>query len=593
MDAATTSPVPRTLNKHHGATPQGAVYIGRGSPWGNPFVIGTHGDRNAVIARYQAWLGSQPELIARARRELAGKDLVCFCAPQRCHGDVLLAIANTLAADAEQAPAQHTWARHGGYEVSSHGDRRYSAFHARLRDGRTIEEVYQPALRAFDEICMTHTEGTRTVTMQSRSITQGERDRALLTAAATGNAELVRVVLSTGASPNAKMPASEWAPLHVAAANGHLDAAFALIEAGALVDAPSTSSDDRTPLFWAVVNDHVTLVDLLVRHGADVNRPARDTDGFTPLHVAARHGYRAMTEALIALGADLNATADGGATPLWLAAGHHNAAVVEALLASGADVDATGGDGNVVCTPLVAAILATGEFFGQESSYLLHGSPDDAAVPVVTLLSAAGASIFERARATHGGMSPGSTALHCAIQIGAAECATMLMRYGRSALDVSDDEGRTALHVAAASARSEAGEALALAVLDQGKHLVRTTQRNGKTPLHLAVEAGAERVCEALIDRCGGVNEPDVHGITPLHIAAFNANPNIVRLLVDADADPFVVSKINGWNAIDYAGRGLDPNPGPEEVASAREVLNLLRTHAASFAVTNRTHVPR
>lgn len=41
------------------------------------------------------WLRSQPELILAAKRELAGKDLVCFCAPKGCHGDVLLEVANT------------------------------------------------------------------------------------------------------------------------------------------------------------------------------------------------------------------------------------------------------------------------------------------------------------------------------------------------------------------------------------------------------------------------------------------------------------------------------------------------------------------
>lgn len=30
----------------------------------------------------------------------------------------------------------YTWQRYGGYEVSSRGDKRFSAFYARLADGR-------------------------------------------------------------------------------------------------------------------------------------------------------------------------------------------------------------------------------------------------------------------------------------------------------------------------------------------------------------------------------------------------------------------------------------------------------------------------
>ena len=46
----------RVLNKHHAGVSAGAVYIGRGSKWGNPFRIGPDGDRVAVIARSSAGL---------------------------------------------------------------------------------------------------------------------------------------------------------------------------------------------------------------------------------------------------------------------------------------------------------------------------------------------------------------------------------------------------------------------------------------------------------------------------------------------------------------------------------------------------------
>lgn len=142
-------PMPVVLNKLSHGMPAGAVYIGRGGPWGNPFVIGQHGDRASVIAQYNTWMASQPELVARARRDLAGKDLVCFCAPLACHGDTLLAIANSPDPETASSPQQHTWARFGGYEVSSKGDHRFSAFHARLRDGRTIEAHYQCDIKGY------------------------------------------------------------------------------------------------------------------------------------------------------------------------------------------------------------------------------------------------------------------------------------------------------------------------------------------------------------------------------------------------------------------------------------------------------------
>jgi hypothetical protein len=84
----------KVLNKYRDGIPKGAVYIGRPSKWGNPFAIGKDGDRDEVIAKYRQWLLARPDMMEAAKRELFGKDLVCFCAPKGCHGDVLLEMAN-------------------------------------------------------------------------------------------------------------------------------------------------------------------------------------------------------------------------------------------------------------------------------------------------------------------------------------------------------------------------------------------------------------------------------------------------------------------------------------------------------------------
>jgi hypothetical protein len=81
---------PRVLNKHKHGIPAGAVYIGRGSPWGNPFRIDKNNSRDDVCNRFE--LEVLPNLDVSALR---GKDLVCFCAPKRCHGDAILKKANS------------------------------------------------------------------------------------------------------------------------------------------------------------------------------------------------------------------------------------------------------------------------------------------------------------------------------------------------------------------------------------------------------------------------------------------------------------------------------------------------------------------
>lgn len=74
------------------------VYIGRPSPWGNPFVIGRDGDRDAVCDKFVQWFNSStsPQAIWMREHihELHGKTLVCFCTPERCHGDFLARTAD-------------------------------------------------------------------------------------------------------------------------------------------------------------------------------------------------------------------------------------------------------------------------------------------------------------------------------------------------------------------------------------------------------------------------------------------------------------------------------------------------------------------
>lgn len=106
---------PRVVNVR--ACVPGAVYIGRRarhyargwlpeSPFANPFRIGAHGTRGEVIEKYRHWLWSQPSLIDRARMELRGKVLECWCSPLPCHGDVLLEVAND-GDGAESSVTQH------------------------------------------------------------------------------------------------------------------------------------------------------------------------------------------------------------------------------------------------------------------------------------------------------------------------------------------------------------------------------------------------------------------------------------------------------------------------------------------------------
>jgi hypothetical protein len=89
--------------------PEGAVYVGRPTKWGNPFKP-SNGDCShpdcgprshppitveKTVAAYRRWLAGMLVVDPKFLDDLRGHDLVCWCPPTRsCHADVLLEIAN-------------------------------------------------------------------------------------------------------------------------------------------------------------------------------------------------------------------------------------------------------------------------------------------------------------------------------------------------------------------------------------------------------------------------------------------------------------------------------------------------------------------
>lgn len=82
----------KVLNKHKVGIPAGVQYIGRGSIYGNSYVIGQHGDRDMVCDLFD-WDLAGDERRLKELDNLVNKDVVCFCSPARCHGDTLVRLA--------------------------------------------------------------------------------------------------------------------------------------------------------------------------------------------------------------------------------------------------------------------------------------------------------------------------------------------------------------------------------------------------------------------------------------------------------------------------------------------------------------------
>ena len=230
---------------------------------------------------------------------------------------------------------------------------------------------------------------------------------------------MVKTLLEGGADPNSPLPFGET-PLMTAARTGNADVVGQLLAAGADVDAATQDGayGAQTALMWAVAQKHSAVAEVLLAHGADVN--ARSTTfsetvktistyanyglpcvprdecyiteirsgGFTPLLFAARVGDLASARLLAASGADVNEVTPDGASALAVAALSGHGAVGAFLLDHGADPNAAGGG----YAPLHAAILQRDPLLAE--ALLSAGADPDARVSASTRYTRDSADFF-------------------------------------------------------------------------------------------------------------------------------------------------------------------------------------------------------
>jgi ankyrin repeat protein len=350
-------------------------------------------------------------------------------------------------------------------------------------------------------------------------------------AAMRGDREAVRAAIARKADVNATQVDGTTA-LHWAAERDDVAMADLLIKAGAR--AASRTREGVTPLQLAAINGSASMLDRLLKAGADANTPLT-TAGDTALMMAARTGKTEALRVLVEAGGNVNAKETwGGTTALMWAVSEGHAEAAKLLIDSGADVNArsnyvaaANGRGFEGRTPLAnRATDARPEEFASGWLTPLMLAAREGNVELARLLVEARADI-------DAGTGDGKTALSLAIFNGNYEVASYLVD-SKADVNKADAQRFTPLFWAVDRRNMETAPNFPWMVTADPMPLIRKLLDAGANPNGLVNNTPRARMREG---------SPRIVFATALMRAAFAADLELVKLLLDRGADPKIISR--------------------------------------------------
>jgi ankyrin repeat protein len=134
--------------------------------------------------------------------------------------------------------------------------------------------------------------------------------------------------------------------------------------------------------------------------------------------------------------------------------------------------------------------------------------------------------------------SDDSTVLHWSVAQGRVELTATIAKLPGIDLDARDKQGRTPLHLAALQAHESPDHLQCLFLLVElgGVELAGVPDDDGATALHVAAEKGALQTARILIHTGVKVDCANHDGMTPLQLAARSGQAGVVQALLQAGA---------------------------------------------------------
>jgi ankyrin repeat protein len=432
------------------------------------------------------------------------------------------------------------------------------------------------------------------------------------------------------------LPIPDKQLLHYAAYEGEEEIVRLLIEKK--FDVNAKDEYGNTPLHWIaranwkqIESDYrvETIIDLLVRNGADIN--SRNGNGRTPLHTAAKIARYSTIERLLHHKAEINAKDDAGLTPLHMVFDRNNYErdVIKAaifLIYLGADVNAKGKyyDDSVLFMVIdyfehksknsyEYSVYERDCLFKTLKDAELNVNPEDPSLHPFTLVKDTQlARMFENMGAKIPKLIDGKTSplaqavsegnldlieffciriddvnitdanktpiLHCAVRKNDVNNFLMLIRHGAD-INVKDEKGMNAIHNLAYNDdyfwremnEKELGALVKRNLLNKtNMNLIFSNPTYGHNFIYKQ-----QLMLDILVSNNANINEQDINGNTPLHIAAKDGGMKVLRSLIEAGAKLNITNK-EGLTPVSIAIQEFDKHSRAPGSKTNLEMANFL-----------------
>lgn len=345
----------------------------------------------------------------------------------------------------------------------------------------------------------------------------------LILASYLGYTDIVNALIEKGVDVKAKDDVDGCMAIHLAAANGKNEVIDILLDKDAS-NINDVDNKGNTPLHWASMKDRADTVSLLIENGADIE--AKDIDNWTALHYAAAFASLQTVEALVDNGADKNSLTKDGNIPVnyakdetiktYLSGGKIGREDTEEVVEE--ETKETAADETAENTETSETI--TEDELNNELDTTQNGSIVD---PTVVDLD------------------PKQLELLIAVKNNDIIAVNALLKENVNPNFV-DEEGYSPLHRAVLNNNLDVVNVL-LSYKDIDTEIklpyeasVDDWYLGGATPLLVASYTGNADIVNALIEAGSDIRaKDDIDGATTIHIASANGNNEVINILLNKD----------------------------------------------------------